>query len=292
MPSEHAANRQAIDRSPSAALLSVLESSALYLIAVVGAVIMVFPLVWLLSTSLRFPEDVLSYPPELIPRAVRLENFPDAIAQMQWQSFVNSVIFTGSVVVGLLVLCTTSGFALARLRIPGGDAIYLFIIAAILVPPQVTMIPTFVIVKQLGWFNTYTGLIIPVIAHTSFGTMVFRQFFKQIPDELQDAAVLDGCNYWGVFWLIFLPLSKPAIAAFAVITFLNAWNAYLWPLIATRSPDMRVIPLAIALLSQEGSRVPQNVIFAAVFLATLPLLAAFVFAQKYFRAGLARTGIK
>lgn len=292
MGSVRSLRRAPRERSVSSAAAVLVGPTVAYALIGLGAMVMVFPLLWLLNTSLRFPNEVLTYPPELFPRAVRLQNFPDAVAEMQWRTFVNSVVFTAAVVLGLLALCTTGGFALARLRLPGRDAIFLLILSAILIPPQITMIPTFVLVKQLGWFNTYAGLIVPVIAHTSFGTMVFRQFFLQMPNELQEAAVLDGCTYWAVFWRIFLPLSKPALAAFAVISFLGAWNAYLWPLIATRSSDMRVIPLAIALLSQEGSRTPQNVVFAAVLLATLPLLAAFVFAQQYFQTGLTRTGIK
>lgn len=269
-----------------------IKKFVLYSILIAGGIVMLFPFLWLVSASIRPATEVFTYPPTLIPAALRLKNFSDAIEMLQIRTVLNSVIFTVVIVGGLTVFGSMTGFALSKIPLPGRDVIFIGIIAAMLLPPQIMMIPQFLTIKYLRWFDTYYGLIIPVLAHFSFGTLLFRQFFKQIPDELSEAAILDGCGYFGMYFKIFIPLSKGPVAAFGVVTFLNAWNLYLWPLISTNSMKMRVIPLAIAQMIGDYSAVPWNVILATVFLVTIPVIIAFILAQRYFVAGLAHTGIK
>lgn len=153
------------------------------------------------------------------------------------------------------------------------------------------MIPTFVVVVQLGWIDSYQGLILPILAQGAFGTFMFRQFFLKLPSELFEAARLDGASPWQLYWRLTLPLSRPVLTAYAVITFLTAWNLYLWPLIVVRSPQLKVVPMAIAELSGGFSQ-DRGVEMAAVSLSILPVLALWLVGQKWFVEGIAMTGMK
>ena len=159
-----------------------------------------------------------------------------------------------------------------------------------MIPPQVTMIPTFLVVVRLGWINTYQGLIIPIVAQGAFGTFMFRQFFSKIPNELYESARLDGASPLRLYWDLTLPLSRPVMTAYAVITFLTAWNMYLWPLIVVRSTALKVVPMAIAELA-SGSQ-ERGIQMAAVSLSILPILLLYAIGQRWFVEGIAMTGMK
>ena len=183
------------------------------------------------------------------------------------------------------------GFAFARLRFPFRDQIFLLYLGTILIPSQVTLIPSYIVIVHLGWVDTYQGIIAPVVAHGAFGTFLFRQFFLRIPDEYYEAARLDGANYWQQFWRLTLPLSRPVLSAYGILTFLNAWKLYLWPLIVIRSPQMKVLPMAIAELSGTAGE-DRAVMMAAVALSILPLLVLWIVAQKWIIQGIASSGLK
>jgi multiple sugar transport system permease protein len=247
---------------------------AIYVVLSIGGVFMVFPFLYMLSTSLKPASQVFLYPPQWIPNPFTWANYPAALDALSLRSFANSVVFTVAVVLGQGTVTTMGGYAFARLRFPMRNTLFLAYLGTMMVPFQVTMIPTFIIVAQLHWQDTYPGLFVPILAQGAFGTFLFRQFFSTIPEELGDAALVDGANQFHIFSRIYLPLSAPALTAYGVITTLGAWNMYLWPLIVTQSRELRVLTLVIAQLS--GSMAQElHIMMAAVTLTLLPPFIAY-----------------
>lgn len=269
--------------------MSVERSSnrALHIAAVVVTGLLIgAPFYWLLITALKTSQEALSYPPTWFPSTIRWENFGDALQFLQISAVVNSVIFTVSVTALQLILVITGGFALAKMPFPGRRMVFICFIATMFVPFHVMLIPTFLIVRDLNLIDTWPGLVVPIVAQTAFGTFLFRQFFLSLPDELLDAARIDGANWGQIFALIAAPLAGPPTAAYVCVTTLNAWNMYIWPLVVTYDPDMRVLPLALSALGGERTLVPPNVAMMAVLISTLPVMIVFIAAQKYFVRGL------
>jgi multiple sugar transport system permease protein len=263
----------------------------LYPLLAIGALAAILPFVWTLSTSLKTPAQVFSYPPEWIPNPFAWENYSKGFRVIGGRTFLNSVIFAGSIVLLQGLVTTMGGFAFARLKFPFRNQIFLLYLGTMMIPPQVTMIPTFIVVVNLGWINTYQGLIVPIVAQGAFGTFMFRQFFAKIPNELYESARLDGANPLQLYWKLTLPLSRPVLTAYGVITFLTAWNMYLWPLIVVRSNEMKVVPMAIAELA-GGMSQDRGVQMAAVSLSILPILVLWTIGQRWFVEGIAMTGMK
>ena len=262
-----------------------------FAILVIGAVLNVVPFIWSISTSLKTPAEVFAYPPTWIPNPFKWGNYLEALRQVGPRVFLNSVVFSASIVILQGLITMMGGFAFARLRFPGRDLIFLLYLGTMMVPTQVTMISTFIIVVNLGWVNSYPGLIVPVLAQGAFGTFMFRQFFLKVPNELYEAARLDGANPWQLFWRLTVPLSRPVMTAYGVITFLTAWNMYLWPLIIVRSPELKVVPMAIAELSGGFSQ-DRGVEMAAVTLSVLPVFVLWIIGQRWFVEGISMTGMK
>jgi ABC-type glycerol-3-phosphate transport system permease component len=258
-----------------------------WVLVLMGAIVMVAPLVWLVSSALKPSTEVLSYPPSLLPRSVRLENLTDAWEYLGTRTFINSIIFTVGVVLLQLALSITSGFALARIPFRWATPLLLVFVGTLLVPPHVTLIPTFLVTKEVGWLNTYQGLILPIVAQTGFGVFLFRQFYVSIPTDLIAAARVDGASWPRVFWSIALPLSAAPIGAYCAVTFLTAWNLYVWPLVSATRQELRVLPLSLASLGTVDSYIPFNVGLAAVLISTLPVAIVFLIAQRSFVGGLA-----
>ena len=245
------------------------------------------PFYWLLIGALKTQPEALAFPPTFIPREIRWQNIGDALDTiLSARAFVNSVIFTVSVTGLQLVLAITTGFALAKMPFPGRTALFRFFLLTMLVPFHVVLIPTFLVTRTFDMIDTWPGLVLPVVAQTAFGVFVFRQFFVTLPNELLEAARIDGANWGQIFTMVALPLAGPAIAAYVAITMLNAWNMYDWPLVATSSSTMRVLPLSLASLGEELNTTPPNVGMMAVLISTLPVLVVFVFTQRWFVSGL------
>lgn len=269
-----------------------LRSIVHFLIVALGAIVMFSPFVWLVASSLKPPQEILSYPPTLIPGTIRWENFSQAWDLLGSRTFLNSIVFSVSVVLLQLALAISSGFALAKIPFRGAHLLLLIFVGTLFIPPQVTLIPAFLVTRALDWLNTYQGLILPVVAQTGFGVFVFRQFFLSLPDEIVAAARVDGASWPRILWSVALPLARPAIAAYAAITFLTAWNLYVWPLVAATRQELRVLPLSLASIGTVDSYVPFNVGLAATLLSTLPVVVVFLLAQRSFVGGLAGTGVK
>jgi multiple sugar transport system permease protein len=262
-----------------------------YLALIVGGFFMVMPFLYMLSTSLKPPNQVFAFPPRWIPDPIVWNNYVVAVARLGIGPFLNSVAFTAAVVLGQGLVTTMGGFAFARLRFPAKNALFVAYLGTMMIPFVVTMIPTFVIVARLGWQDTYQGLIVPILAQGAFGTFLFRQFFLGIPEELGDAATVDGANPFDIYWRIYLPLSGPALTAYGVITALAAWNMYLWPLIVVQSPSLRPLTLVIAQFSGAMNS-ELHIMMACVTLSLTPIFLLYAAGQRFFVEGVAMTGVK
>lgn len=262
-----------------------------YAILAVAGAAMLLPFVYMFSTALKPGFQVFLFPPVWIPSPFVWHNFIDAWNVIGVRTFINTVIFAVCVVVGQGTVTTMGGYAFARLRFPARNQLFLAYLGTMMIPAQVTMIPAYIVVVKLGMQNSYGGLILPILASGAFGTFLFRQFFMQLPDDLPDAARMDGANHWTIFWRLFLPLSKPALVAYGIITLLNAWNMFVWPLIIIQSEQLWVLTLALSILQGSlGSKI--NVLMAGVTLSMLPLLICYIFGQRLFVEGVAMSGIK
>lgn len=255
------------------------------------AFFMLAPFAYMLTTALKPASQAYQYPIRWIPDPMMWSNFAQALDRLTPQAFMNSIIFTTCIVCGQGLFTTMGGFAFARLDFPFRNALFLAYLGTMMIPFQVTMIPTFIIVARLGWQDTYQGLILPILANGAFGTFLFRQFFLTIPAELGDAAVVDGAHPLDIYWRIYLPLSKPALTAYGVITTLSAWNMYLWPLIVTQSKELRTLTLVIAQLSGQMNA-ELHLMMAAVTICLLPILTVYVFGQRFFVEGITMSGLK
>jgi ABC-type glycerol-3-phosphate transport system permease component len=244
------------------------------------------PFYWLVITALKTPQEAIRFPPTWIPTEIRWQNISDAMRLLGDVTFLNSLIFTVSVTFLQLVLVICAGFAFAKMRVPAKNFIFNAMIATVFVPFHVVLVPTFLVTRQFDWIDSWPGLVVPIVAHTAFGTFLFRQFFQSLPNELIEAARIDGASWGQIFRLIAVPLAGPPAAAYVSITTLNAWNMYVWPLIVIYDKDLRVLPLALAAASGDYNIVTANVKMMAVLITTLPTFLAFVLAQKYFVAGL------
>ena len=266
-------------------------SLLIYLVLIVVGFFMVMPFVYMLSTSLKPPNQVFLYPPRWIPDPIVWNNYLVAANRLGLGAFLNSLIFTTTIVLGQGLVTTMGGFAFARLKFPAKNVLFVAYLGTMMIPFVVTMIPTFVIVARLGWQDTYQGLIVPILAQGAFGTFLFRQFFMGIPEEIGDAATVDGANPFDIYRRIYLPLSGPVLTAYGVITALSAWNMYLWPLIVVQSPSLRPLTLVIAQFSGQMNA-ELHLLMACVTLSLLPIFLLYVIGQRFFVEGIAMTGVK
>jgi ABC-type glycerol-3-phosphate transport system permease component len=255
-------------------------------VTIAVAALVGLPFYWLAISALKTPVEVAAYPPTWMPHRIRAENVSDAMALLTVNALVNSIIFAMSVTVLQLILAISIGFAIAKMRFPGRRALLWLFIVTLFVPFHVLLIPTFLIVRDLNWIDTWPGLVLPVVAQLSFGAFVFRQFYVDFPDELLEAARIDGANWGQIFVLIVLPLSGPVIAAYVSVTILTAWNMYVWPLVSTTTLDLRVLPIALSALVTQRAQITPNVAMMGVLISTLPIIVIFLLLQRYFVNGL------
>jgi ABC-type glycerol-3-phosphate transport system permease component len=204
--------------------------------------------------------------------------------------FFNSIFVAGTITIANLFFCSLAGYAFAKHEFAGRDKIFMLLLGSLMIPWQVNLIPQFIIIKNLGWLNSYPGLIVPAMS-SAFGVFLMRQFIKSIPDDLIDAARIDGCGEFKIFGLIVLPLVRPALAALAIFTFMAQWNNFVWPLVIIKTREMKTLPLALSVLnSQFGDNFAM--VMAGAVVATIPVLVVFIFFQKFFVKGITFTGIK
>jgi len=259
-------------------------------LVLLAALATVLPFLYMLATALTGQWEAFRYPPALIRGRVHFENFPAALTALPFDRFfLNSAIVATCVVVGQLFTSAMAAYAFARLRFPGRDRLFLGFLSVLLVPALVLLVPRFLIVNALGWVDTYAGLISTELVSV-WGIFLLRQFFRTIPRELEDAARLDGAGEWTIFRRVVLPLSKPALATLAVLSFVDQWKSFLWPLVIARSTEMQVVEVGLANLhGLYYANWPYQM--AAAVTATVPLLLLYLVAQRYFIRGIQMTGV-
>jgi len=228
-------------RRPRLALRRTAGYVALYLILALFSVFTLVPFVFAVLGSLKPEPEVFAVPMRWLPSEPQWQNYVLPFQKTVGRYFVNSVIVSGVQTLSPLLLCSMAGYSLAKFRYPGRTLAFAFILSTIMLPIQVTLVPTFLIIKELGWVNTYAGLIVPGLA-TTFGTCLMRQFFVSLPSEYMDAARIDGASEPRIFWTIMLPMCRPVLSALAVFSFTGSWNSFLWPLVVVNADDMRTIP--------------------------------------------------
>ena len=262
-----------------------------HLILAAGAVIMIVPFVWMLTTSLKGDQQAYIVPPIWIPNPFVWGNYKTVWQALPFDRFlINSAIVSILTTVGQLATCSMGAFAFARLRFPGREKLFLIYLGTMMIPFQVTMIPIFILVKNLQWLDTYQGVVVPGL-FSAYGTFLLRQFFMSIPSELEDAAKIDGCGHWRIFWNIILPLSKPAMATLGIFVFMWSWNNFMWPLLVIRSLEMNTLPLGLSYFLGQYT-IYWNLLMADTMIALGPVLIVFLLAQRYFVEGITLTGLK
>ena len=261
-------------------------------ILVLGAISMLIPFIWMISTSLKNDPEVFTFPPTWLPETIQWSNYLDAfgVANFGRVFFNSTYVALVTTVLGLLFM-SMAGYAFAKFRFWGREVIFILLLATMMIPFQVTMIPIYILFRELDLLNSYTGLIAPNVA-TAFGIFMMRQFMQSLPDELMDAARIDGAGEARIFFKIMLPLVKAPLAALGIFTFMFSWNNYFLPLVIITNESYKTLPLLISSLSAGLYVQSWPLVMAAATIATLPIIIVFFFAQKYFIEGMALTGIK
>lgn len=274
--------------NPAVALPRIL----IWIVVMAGGLAMVIPFLWMVSTSLKTDAQSFLYPPQLWPPHPQWHNYVDAWSIAPFgRFFLNSAIVSITVMVSSLTLNSLAAYGFAKFQFKGRDALFLGLLATLMIPFQVTMIPVFLILKHLGWLDTYAGLTVPGFA-SAFGIFFLRQYMITIPDDFIDAARIDGASEMSIWARIILPLAKPSLATLAIFTFMGAWNDFLGPLIVVKSDEMRTLPLAIAALSAGHYVMSWPLLMAGACFVIVPVLILYMVAQRYFVEGIALGGVK
>jgi multiple sugar transport system permease protein len=266
----------------------VLQSS----IILIGLVTL-FPFFWMLGSSLKPPQEIFQPGLNLMPQAVTLENYVMALTKAPlWRYLLNGVIVSGGILLLQFAVIIPAAFAFARLTFPGRDFLFAFVLASLVIPDYVTAIPNFLLLSHFGLINTYAALILPFVG-SAFGIFLMRQFFRQIPNEILDAAWLDGCTIVQAVWHVLLPMTRPALAAFGIFSVVTHWNDFFWPLVVIQSNRMYTPPAGIAYFAAgEGLAANWGVIMAATAIIVAPLILMFLFARRQFIESLAHISLK
>ncbi|WP_423246998.1 carbohydrate ABC transporter permease [Streptomyces pratisoli] len=265
-----------------------------YVLLGVGMAAMVAPFLWMGLSAFKTQRELGASPPVWIPTEWTLRNFRELLGLMDVpQAFFNSSLVAVFVTVCNLLFCSMLGYALAKLNFIGRRPVFAVVLGALMVPGNLLLLPQFVMMSKLGLLDTYAALILPFAAG-AFGVFLMRQFMMAIPDELLEAARIDGAREWFIFWRIVLPLVKPALATLAIFVFLGSWNNFLWPLVATNDPDHYTLPVALATFATDPTKADgsNGVLMAGAFLVVLPVLLVFVVLQRHFTQGIATAGLK
>jgi len=252
---------------------------------------MVGPYFWMLSSSLKPSAEVMIYPPSLWPKIPRLDNYAQIFQAAPFGRYIlNSAMMAGAATLISLLLNSLAGYAFAKLRFPGRDLLFLVLLSTLMISTEITVVPLFLIIRILGWVDTYQGLIAPGIAG-AYGIFFFRQFFMTIPTDLLDAARIDGASWLGIYWHIMLPLSRPALATYSILAFVWVWDSFFWPLIITNSREMYTVQIGLASFIGQYRQL-WNLVMAGSILSSLPNIVLFLFLQRYYLRGVAFSGLK
>jgi len=269
----------------------VVNRLLMYILLTAIALVMVGPFVWSIASSLKLEQEIYRFPPTVVPSTLQWSNYVNVLRTAHFpRYFLNSTIVTVLQVIATLSIASLAAYAFARLHFPKRDLLFFLFLMGMMIPPQVTVVPKFLIIRRLNLIDTYWGIILPGL-FTPFALFVFRQFFLAIPRELEEAAIIDGCSHIQMFLKIIVPLAKPVFAAMAIFRFVFCWNELLWPLVVINSEEMRVLQVGLSIFKLEGM-FQYNMLMAAAVMAVIPTLAVFLIFQKYFVRSEALTGLK
>ncbi len=281
----------AIKSRKEAKTKSTMKKILSYILLSIFGVSMIVPFLWMVSTSLKEPGDVFTYPPKWIPKPIIWENYPKAWNAVPFaRGYINSIFVAVTVTFGQVFTSSLAAYAFARLSFPGRDKLFLGYLGTMMIPGAVTMIPVFILLRKLGWIDTYKALIIPSM-FSAYGTFMLRQFFMSLPTDLEDAAKIDGCSLFGIYTKIILPLSKPALATLTIFTFMGSWMSFMWPLIVTNSMELKTLPVMLA--SFQGLYTTDwTLLMAGSIIVLSPIVVVFILGQRYFVEGIKLGAIK
>jgi len=271
--------------------LYLLTRVGIYLLLIASSLLMILPFYWSVSTSLKLEQFVYTNPPQWWPNPITLQNYLDVFNKIHFgRYFLNSVLVAGTITIAHVFFDTLAAYAFAKLSFPGKDKIFFLMLMGLMVPFQVNLIPLYRILAALGWNNTYLALIVPNLT-SIFGIFLMRQYLLNIPDDLLDAARIDGCGEFGVFWRVVAPLATPGVATLVILTFMNAWNDFLWPRIALSSEALYTLPVGLAQLHMKNtSNMAQTM--AGTVLSALPMILVFLLMQRKFIEGMTSGAVK
>lgn len=265
----------------------------IWLFLLAGSVLMLMPFLWMVSSSLKLETQVFEFPPQIIPNPARFMNYVDALIYKPFHLYLrNTMVIVILNEIAILLSASYCAYGFARVRFPGRDFWFAIVLATMMLPSVVTMVPTFVIFSRLKWLDTYLPLTFPYFfGGEAFNIFLLRQFFRSIPEELADAARIDGCTEHQIYWSLFLPLAKPALTTVAIFTFLNAWNDFMGPLLYLNTPENFTVSLGLATF-RSVMRTRWDLLMAATTAMTLPVIILFFAGQRYFVKGVVLTGLK
>lgn len=265
----------------------------LWVALLAGSVVMIMPFLWLLSSSFKPEMDIFVFPPKWIPNPWRPQNYSDALTYKPFNLYItNTLIIVALNLIAILGTASLCAYGFARIRFWGRDFWFVLVLSTMMVPYFVLMVPQFVIFSRLGWIDTFKPLVIPIFfGGGAFNIFLLRQFFRTLPEELADAARIDGCSEFRIYWNIMLPLAKPALAAVAIFTFLNGWNDFIGPLLYLNSPEKFTVSIGLATF-RSVMRTRYDLLMAASAAMILPIVVLFFFAQRYFIQGVVLSGLK
>jgi len=272
----------------------IVSASLSYLLLIGGAVVILIPFFWMLSTSLKEKADVYKFPPEWIPNPMLWSNYPEALTTFPFPLYtMNTVTIVFFVLIGTLLSCSLASFGFARLYAPGRDFIFMLLLATMMLPYAVTMVPLYILFNQLGWTNTFLPLIVPAWFGSAFYIFLMRQFYMGIPRELEESARIDGCSTFRIWLQILVPLTKPVMVTVGVFTFMATWNDFMTPLIYLTDENKRTLALGLSYFQGSARSSPElHLLMAATIYAVSPCLMLYFACQRLFVKGIVFTGVK
>lgn len=274
-----------------------LKMGLIYSFLILGGITMVLPFLWMISTSLKSYNSVFIFnikDIQWLPDPVYWKNYIDVWKVVPFAKFyINSIFVCVAVTFGQVATSALAAYAFARLRFPGRDKLFFAYLATMMIPGSVTMIPVFALMRTFGWIDSYKALIIPSI-FTAYGTFLLRQFFMTLPRDLEDAAKIDGCSLWGIFWRVILPLSNTALATLTIFVSLGNWVSFMWPLLVTNSIEKRTLPIGLAYFQElyQYAQPDWGLLMAGSLITMVPIIIVFLFNQRFFIEGIKLTGMK
>lgn len=304
MTTDLARTQRATIRNRSVLIRRSLGMALIYVVLIMMSIVYILPFWWMAITSVKTLKETFTYPPTFFPHSFTLEGYINAWEYMPWPiHFANTMIIIVGTLFGIVLTSTLCAYGFARLRFPGRDTVFIIMLASMMLPSQVTIIPSYILFQKLGWLDTFKPLIIPAwFGGGAFNVFLMRQFFTSIPQDLVDAARIDGCSRLGTWWRIMLPLSKPALTVITVFTIQAKWNDFFGPLIYLNSKNKLTLALALQTFQQVANSASQHAsyseiglytaLMAAATIVTLPMIALFISSQRYFVQGIQMTGMK